>query len=90
MNEGELKPDFRQNDPSDERNTNIGGGDGGDRIIIERRLTTLETKIDNLVTKEDFKGMKIWILCGVITAILGSPLLLFYILRVIQAIKIPG
>ncbi len=64
---------------------------GGRFIDIEGRLSRLETKIEALATREDLlreiNRLRIWILGGVITTLLGSPALVYFLIKVVNEIQ---
>ena len=48
------------------------GGRGGGGNSFESRLTSLETHIRYLATKEDIQKLKVWWLIGIISAIISG------------------
>ena len=59
-------------DPATGASSGDGGG-GGSKL--EARLSSLETRIEYLATKEDVQKLKVWILGGVLASRYQSPLL---------------
>lgn len=51
-----------------------GGGDGVDARLraVEERLVRLETRMENMATKEDIQKLKIWVLGGVLGSVFAA------------------
>ena len=75
------EPRLRAVDAAEPDASGGSGGGGGKRI--EERLAALETRIDYLATKEDIQKIKVWVLAGVIGAVVVALGIALAILRLL-------
>ena len=58
-------------------------GNGGSGLTIPERLVRIETKMENMATKEDIQKIKVWILAGVLGGIGMATLVILALARLI-------